>query len=337
MDDFLTLQDLKDSDIPSTVGICSSEDRFVTKLNSAVRRLMTRGDWTQTIVPVHMCVRKGCVTFPRFVKDVRKMNICGQPIQMSNLYCDYLPRDNWPCWYNFQLVNTWSTYRQTCQNWGMCGASQAGRYSTYADPQGDRYIRAYPQFPEDVGKTVTIFGKDTNGQPLVHKDSDGNYLPGHVITIAAPYGSSSIEIQTPIDRVIKDTTAGQIFLYAYNATDDELEDLAVYAPDETRPSYARYRIPGCKDSAGVMAMVKLKFVPVVNATDLVLIPSLDAIRYMMQSANLDDATDPGGADTYEAKAIRELNLQLRDEMPENKTAVNIDPFNASGVGPQQCF
>jgi hypothetical protein len=340
MDEFITLKDLKDANLSNQIGRCSDSTAFLSSVNEAIRRLMTRGDWSQTVVPIHMCVRRGCVTWPRFVGQIRRLKICGRPIPMTNLYCSYLERDDWPCWYSFPSLHSWGAYRSESRNWGPCGATQLGRYSTYADPQGTRYIRAYPQFPADVGKTVTVFGKDENGQPLIHENADGTHSPGLIITIANPFGSSAIQIQTPIDRVIKDQTDGQVWLYAYNADLDELEDIAVYQPSEKNPSYARHNIPGCpntENNRGVMALVKLKHIDLVDDTDLVLVPSLAAIKFMLQSIVFEESNDAAMGAEYEAKAIRELNLQLRDEMPEQQTAVVIEPFNGTGIGTQQIF
>jgi len=340
MDEFITLRDLKDANLSNQIGRCSDSTAFLSSVNEAIRRLMTRGDWSQTVVPIHMCVRRGCVTWPRFVGQIRRLKICGRPIPMTNLYCSYLERDDWPCWYSFPSLHSWGAYRSESRNWGPCGATQLGRYSTYADPQGTRYIRAYPQFPADVGKTATVFGKDENGQPLIHENADGTHSPGLIITIADPFGSSAIQIQTPIDRVIKDQTDGQVWLYAYNADLDELEDLAVYQPSEKNPSYARHNIPGCpntENNRGVMALVKLKHIDLVDDTDLVLVPSLAAIKFMLQSIVFEESNDAAMGAEYEAKAIRELNLQLRDEMPEQQTSVVIEPFNGTGIGTQQIF
>lgn len=342
MDEFFTLADAKAADIGNSVGYCSSSAEFLRDLNWSQKRLMLRGDFSRTVVPIHMCVRSGCVTWPRFVGQVRRMNICGKPMPMRNIYSEYLDRSIWPAWFNFPSSSQWPYYWQHSANWPTCGVAQTGYYSTYADPQGTRYIRAYPQWPGDIGKTVTVFGKDDNGQPLVHENSDGTHSPGVIITLANPFGSTSIQIQTPIDRVIKDATDGQVWLYAYNADLDELEDLAVYQPTEKNPTYARHRVPGWRSTsdscnAGVMAMAKLKHIDLVNDTDLVLIPSLSALEMMMQARFFEQANDTQHANEYEARAIRELNLQLRDDMPENQTAVSVEPFNSTWIGPQQCF
>lgn len=356
---FYTLKDLKaaDSPIGRISGLCASTDsRFPSYVDEAVRKLMKRGDWANTVIPIQVCIRRGCVTWPRYVGSVRKINLCGTPVPVTNVWSRFLERDLWPQWYDFPGLIPWGQlgdiYGLRTHGFGDSlrysynGATKTGFYSTYNDPYDSTYIRAYPQYQQDLGKTVTIFGKDENGQPLMHKvtASDGTvtYEPGHIITLAAPYGSSSVKIQPPIDRVIKDLTQGQVWLYAETPADSEtLTDLAVYEPGETNPAYERQSIPGYQAKDGstdsVLALVKLKPIPVRYDTDLITVPDLDALKVMIQSALFDEADDPDKADRYEAKAIRELNLMLRDQYPEDQTPVANEPFNATGIGHQQVF
>lgn len=362
---FLTLGDLKQpsSPINRISGLCSASDsRFPSYVDEAVRKLMKRGDWASTVVPIQVCIRRGCVTWPRYVGSIRKMNLCGVPVPVTNIWSNYLDRDVYPRWYDFPGLIGWNQLASSYGFYGgrdglrysWSGVNKTGHYSTYSDPLVTSFIRAYPQYPQDVGKTLTIFGKDENGQPLQHKvtASDGTvtYEPGTIITIGSSgasqkWGSTDVMVQPPIERVIKDVTQGQVYLYAYDPNQpvgSDLFDLAVYAPTETNPCYERTSIPGRTSTDGsttdsVMALVKLKHIPVVHDTDLVTIPDVDALKVMIQSALFDEADDADKADRYEAKAIRELNLMLRDTYPEDQTPITNEPFNAIGVGPQQMF
>jgi hypothetical protein len=359
---FLTLGDLKKAGSPLSrvSGLCSSTDsRFPSYVNEAVRKLMKRGDWANTVVPIQVCIRRGCVTWPRYVGSVRRINLCGTPVPVTNIWSRYLERDIWPRWYDFPGLIPWGELGQHSglynRGWGSSlrytdsGITKTGHYSTYSDPLGTHFVRAYPQYPQDAGKTVTIFGKDENGQPLQTKvtASDGTvtYKPGHIITMQGSptgYGSSSVLIQPPIERVIKDETQGQVYLYSYDPDNDLLFDLAVYEPSETNPCYERTAIPGRAKDDGtttdtIMALVKLKHVDVVHDTDLITVPDVDALKVMIQSALFDEADDPDRADQYEAKAIRELNLMLRDTYPEDQTDAAVEPFNSTGIGHQKTF
>jgi hypothetical protein len=353
---FLTLADVKASSIRRIANACPTSTTFLELVNEATERLMTRGDWATTVVPIHTCIKNGCVTFPRYVGQVRKMNLCGTPIPVSNIWSPYLDRSNYSSWYNFPNIGTWgdlSSYYSVggSLRYHPIGANNTGYYSVYSDPWGDRYIRAYSQFPQDFGKTLTIFGTDESGQPLTTKNTaaDGTvtYAPGAKITLAAPFGSTSVKVRAPIERVIKDVTQGRVWLYGYNdATANDLEDLAVYEPSETNPTYVRMQIPGkrfgnsCSGSnceASVMAIVKLQFIPAANDEDLILIPNKAALKTMVQAIIFEESNDSEQAKEFESRAIRELNLQLRDVIPEDQTAIEIDGFNQTGVGVQRMY
>jgi len=358
---FLTLGDVKNSPIKRITGTCPTSATFTSLVNEATERLMTRGDWATTIVPIHVCMKYGCVTFPRYVGQVRKMNICGTPVPVTSSWSPFL--ENSSGWYDWPNVNTWGDLSSSYSmkggslRYSTLGANNTGHSSVYSDPWGDRYIRAYCQYPQDYGKTLTIFAEDSNGQPAMTKNTadDGTvtYTPGAKITLGsitqlgvARYGSTAIKLRAPIHRVLKDETEGRVWLYGYNDENEDLEDMAVYEPKETNPTYVRMSIPGSTSgrncsgsdcSTSVMAMVKLQFIEAVNDEDLILIPNKAALKTMIQAIIFEEANDSAQADTFETRAIRELNLQLRDVMPEAQTAVSIEAFNATGIPEQRCF
>jgi len=196
-----------------------------------------------------------------------------------------------------------------------------------------RLIRAYADAAADIGKTMTIFGLDDNLQPLKTQNINGTWSPGVVVTFSAPFGSTSVFVSR-IDRILKDETTGPIRVYAYNATSDVLEDIAVYEPSETNPDYVRYHlnVPKCDEtdcgaSKPITALVKLKYIPAKLDSDLVLIQNLDALKDMMQAIKFKEANDIKSAREYEASAIRELNLELADENPIDQVTVSVEPFN----------
>jgi hypothetical protein len=89
-------------------------------------------------------------------------------------------------------------------------------------------------------------------------------------------------------------------------------------------------------SRPLIALVKLRFVPVVLDTDLVLIDNLDALKNMIQSIKYAEAGDDRMADKYEARAIRELNMGLRDG-GDDLIPVSIEPFSGIPAGRQKMW
>lgn len=310
----LTFRDCKDSDdLRDISGVCPDSSEFASLINSCVRNLMRRGDFEGTLVPLHVCVRNGCLVFPRYVGHVRKLNLCSRELPVENIWYDFINRKDWNC----------GLWRSHCH--GESGLMANGQSPAYSDVYGDgRLIRAYIQAPEDVGKTIRIFGVDNGNQPLRTHNSNGTWSDGWSITLADPYGTTADYVRR-IDRVVKDVTQGQVLLYAYNVAGAVLEDLARYDPGETSPSYVRYKLQtghcgsgGCLRS--VVALVKLQFIPVKFDTDLVLIGNIDALADMMQSAKLKKAGDLEQATKFRVSAVRELNAELEDASPDDQFA-----------------
>lgn len=327
----LTFGELKASTAADIAGVCADSAQFAARVNEITRRLLRRGDWSGTIVPIHTCVRAGCVVWPRYVGSVRKINVCNRPVAIKNVWYDFLEYRDRPSW----------------GAWCGCAARMIGQEqaAAFSDIYGDgRYVRAYCTARNDIGKTIQLFGEDNHGQPLRTRGSDGNYTEGITITFAAPFASTSIYVRR-IDRVIKDVTTGDVRLYAYNPATDILEDLALYGPTETVPSYVKYKLHApswpstttagqgtCCPTLSVLALVKLKFIPAQVDSDLVLIDNIDALKLMLQSVRYEENGDRASARGLESDAIRELNLQLRDDNPENQTPIVIDAFSGSGAG-----
>lgn len=320
----LTFGELKTSDVVDIASCAPDSDKFASLVNSSVRRLMRRGDWDGTVAPIHVCVKSGCLVFPRYVDHVRKLNLCSRSLPVENLWYNFINRRDWRC----------GSWRGNLL--GESGLMASGQSPAYSDVYGDgRQIRAYPRTPEDIGKSIRIFGVDNGNQPLVTHNQDGTWSDGIAIALADPYGTatsngSSVLVRR-IDRVLKDVTQGQVLFYAYNVADATLEDLARYDPGEISPSYTRYQLQTGSCSSGsclksVVALVKLKFIPVKFNSDLVLLDNIDAIKEMVQSVKLREAGELDDALKFELAAVRELNRDLEDASPDDQFACSNEVF-----------
>ena len=65
-------------------------------------------------------------------------------------------------------------------------------------------------------------------------------------------------------------------------------------------------------------MVKLKFIPVKNPYDLVLIPNIDALKFAFQALLAQDKGDPQKYAMYLGMAIQDLNRELEDRSPDDQ-------------------
>ena len=88
---FTTLAEAKASTLKNIVGVAVTTPKFLEFLNEATRRLLRRGDWSGTVLPVCLYVTRGTVTWPRYVGQVRKINVCHRALPMRNLWYQFLP------------------------------------------------------------------------------------------------------------------------------------------------------------------------------------------------------------------------------------------------------
>lgn len=326
----LTLGDCKTSrEINAVVGKCSTSQEFVDIVNEACRLLLRRGDWSGTVIPIHVCAKRGCVTWPRYVQTVRELNVCRVPVPIFNK------------WYEF-MVGGWRFCSSTFGGL-VCSMTEQTTAPTHTDIFGDgRYVRFYATVLADLGKTIQIFGVDNNGQTLRTKNADGTWSEGITLTLAKPFVSTATFVRR-IDRVIKQKTNANVYGYAYDPVADVLEDIAVYEPSETKPSYIRYKLQfpllasnpstgsatNCAAEHGVVALVKLKFIPVEVDTDVVLIQNIDALKRLIQSIRFGEQGKYTIARNFETDAVRELNLELRNDNPVEQTPVRLQPFGTA--------
>lgn len=326
----LTLADIQTPQFNQAAGFCPTESNFLELLNDTVQELMRRGDWDGTIVPVRVCVKRGCVTWPRYVSQVRKLNTCAASAPVQNVWYAFMEHghERGPsAWYN-----TWP-WRGSCID--TTQMLNQGRAPTYNDVYGtDCYLRVYPMAPEDAGKTVTVFGLDGDGNPLMTRDeTTGEWSEGIVITIPTidpdtAYGSSAVTVSR-IDRIVKEVTQNGLRLYAYDSVNDWLFDLATYEPSETNPSYLRYYLSGCntpwnyaacraccESQQSVVALVKLKQLPIKVSTDLILIDNRRTLLNGIRAMKSEEAGNIPQANGQWAVAIEGLNRQLEDSAPD---------------------
>lgn len=355
---YATLAELRETSLRVVAGSCPSSDAFTQLLNEGVQRLMRRGDWYGTVVPIQVCSLGGCVVWPRYVAQVRKLNLCGMPVQQRNTWYSFLQFDNpqGGCGYGpngFGMGGNWWG-GSPWGSWVGAPAYQTGGVETpvFQDIMGDgRYLRFYPIAQADIGKTVTVFGTDNNGNVLRHKLTDGTWEDGWVVTIANPYGSTADYVRH-VDRLIFEDHESTIRAYAYNVADDVLEEVGTYEGHDNNPTFTRYTLhtgmglgtnctsdtsTGCGCVKSVIALVKLRFIPARYDTDLVLINNISALKLIFQCIKYEEAGDRGSARAAEADAIRELNLDLTDAYPVEQTPIGNGVFGNSGIGFQKCF
>lgn len=333
----LTFGQAKQSNICTIAGVTAESDAFKGYINEAMERLMSRGDFDGLVAIGCFCIKRGCVVFPRYVDSIREAFICGAGVlDIKNQWYEFI-HQNWPNWWG-----QWGGWNGTYWNYQACVSNMLGqgRVPTHNTILGTgRKIRAYPQVNQDFGKTLTIFGTDNAGQPLMHRNAAGDWEPGIVLTLQAPYAESEGYV-SHIDRVLKDVTQKPVALFAYNTTDLVLEDLAVYDPSEENPNFIKYQlnIPPCKDEDGnersrtMTALVKFRYIPVEFDSDLIPL-TMPAMKLMFQAIRAEEANDFNTSETLIAKAVRELNHVVENRNPGSQISVNSNSVGVTQTSP----
>lgn len=322
------LIDAKQSTLKQIAAVCPNSTAFVDLVNEAQRRLLKRGNWFGTEILAQFCIHGGCITWPRHVGTVLGVKMGCEEVELRNH------------WYSIIGPSGWSTYNGFGAGFNLAGFNDCGSEMTevgvspcYNEISGTtgKLIRYYPTKQNDVGKTITLYGKQYGGQPLQRQDTNGDWIPGIVITAAMPFGTNSTLV-THIDSVVRDASQAPIGLYEYDSTTNLVRDLAWYEPSETNPRYRQSRIngfrPGCKDSNGrcitrLNALIKLEHIPLVNDYDFLIIDDFDALKLAIQAIKLEEANNDELANAKWIEAVHELNLEDRNKLPNQQTPVKV--------------
>ena len=79
------------------------------------------------------------------------------------------------------------------------------------------------------------------------------------------------------------------------------------------------------------ALVKVEFVPVQNDVDFLMIDNFDALKFMIQAINAEEANDEQTALVKITKAIQELNFELRNKNLDGQTSVFVNAVSGRGI------
>jgi len=291
--------------------------------NDAVRQLLLRGNWWSTVQPVTGCVRDRVVTWPRGVSTILAMDVCDRSTVMVNR------------WYQFMQPDAW--HRKAASEYARNG--WYGRMHTESRNTACVFnpiksegfvIRTFITQPTDAGKTITYFGIDVNGQPIITARADGTIQEGVEVTLTKPYVDTPMAIRH-VTRVKKQETDGDVIAYQYSVAGNFMLDLGRYQATELNPEYITTVVSGGSHQnagclANVNALVSMAFVPFKFDDDLVQIDSEDAIRDMFLAVRKKEQGDISASLAYETSALRELNYQMRHRFPDEQFVVNFRPF-----------
>lgn len=213
-----------------------------------------------------------------------------------------------------------SGYKTDMVDWGDHKPTMCEIEAEYAPMS----VHAFCSNAADAGKTIFVDGYNENGWRPVNANGEYGELVTLVagldgVTVTADYGDrkpSTFKFKQ-ITNVVKPVTKGYVTLMYEYPTEHYWWNLAVYEPKETNPSYHRYKLTLPRDETGVCVtcLVKLRHVPLLQDTDVLIIQNLEALRYQVM-CNEHELVSPGQADFYRNKAAGILRRDVAKKTPD---------------------
>lgn len=127
---------------------------------------------------------------------------------------------------------------------------------------------------------------------------------------------------------------GTAYVRLYSVADGAYQFLGEIHPLQTRPQFRRYRLNKAPttETTDVLALVKLRFVPLVEATDLIPIDSLQALKLMVIAIREENGNNMQNALNYEANAKRVLTARDQSATLSTGTPVILDNCHRTSLG-----
>jgi len=296
-------------------GYCSDSDRVVECINSAVERLMIQAPADASVIRMRFCVTNGCVTLPREVEYLLKVNVCSTNVPIQNR------------WFEFLAGGPGSLDFDNSCSIGL--ADMGDGFRTHTDIITPRQVLVTCDVPEDTEARILIRGADENGkevQTLTYNEDETEVLTrvtGEYVELDSVNPRYTSHKFSSITSIIKPITNGYVYLSAYDPDDStHTFSIATYHPYEELPSYRRYFVTGGNTNySTIVALAKLRFVPAIHDSDPLLVQNLPAIQYMMQAQNYFNAGDMSAGNDFELKAVGYYVKQIENQ---NMTTTHID-------------
>ena len=342
----LRLYDCRISRLASVIGKCQTDiPEIANYVNTAQQRLLYAAEaadesWYGTWAEVRLNVSRAApyITLPREIARLEAVTVCDKPIQVNNQFYEYL-----------QFGNGRMRQHRLNNSKKIRSVYTRNNAVLFTDlMNGPQLISVFASDNADVQgtKRMLVQGLDQNGNQVYTNDG-GNTILGEFVTFKMPFVTTQNQFTT-ITGIQKDVTAGPVQIFQMSPSTGQQILLSTMEPGEQTTDYRRYFFDclpcGCCPTPNgpitnnncpppqVDAIAKLELIPVVNDTDYLLIPNLEAIINECQAirfSEMDNASSKQQADYHHKAAIRLLNGQLGHYLGVNQTAVQLHVFGSA--------
>lgn len=290
-----------------------NSQKILAYINRAQEELLDMGRWVGTTVKYRVCTSGHFVTWPRELSTIEAMKINGSPTLLQNQ------------WYEFDEYGADNRhhYNRGDWAWGMKVAPfqgvavDQGNAISFADVCGSanpKKLKVYAYATEATTARILLQFYDAQGNYVRSNDPTEGWVDGEFVSINATTPQTTINPVTAWVGVQKPITNGVVRITELDTVTNLERLLAVYAPDETNPSYRRSRIldqacnPNCVSTVTVIG--KQTFIPALKPRDYLCISSMPALVNKVKACYLSDNNNAAGAAAYDQKSFSILDTQL---------------------------
>ena len=314
------------------------------KINDALERLTDAEDFEAMRKMIRISVCNRAFALPYNVEKVLWVDIDGTPARTFGLPYQFLssgPGD-------LDTRCGGSCYKDLVDkgdDWPV--QFDVPKQYEYTDPVNGEVSTIYPNgLPlvafctesADVGTTIRVRGFSHDAVEIgaginPGEDITAQLWPGGTEgTIVRAPGTTGFTVSTnefqDVSRIIKPQTQGYITLYAVDTDTNHFFYLAKYHPNQTIPQFRRYNITNhtLNVQSNVLALVKLRHVPLVHEDDILPIDSMQALKLMIMALREEDAQNVQGAMVFEEKAKLVMGKReaARTRTDGTPTILNVD-------------
>lgn len=303
-----------------TVRNCD-RSRLVSYTNQATEILLHKGPTHYTIGNFKFCVNQNCITWPRQIAVIEGFALCGVPLSIAG------------SWYEFLGNGPGAIGNGSCSNNGSPGNSpwcacntgvllERPEAVTFEDLSGSYRLQIQSTLNEVGSPRILLQGYDQNNQWIRTLDG-GVWVDGEYVTLST-IPALTTNYFSSLVSVIKDESVGTTLVYEYRSA-GVIRLLATYEWDECYPVYRRSYLPileqrdtdGNLITRSVYVRAKLRYYPVKNDNDWLLIGNMAAMKAMVQSIIKCERDFVDIGEAHIARAVSFLNDEERYYNPRS--------------------
>ncbi len=288
---------------------------FLQYLNQVCDRAVNSGMWVGSLLDVVFATASGHITLPTNMQSIVGVCIDKVPNVVFSEFHEYL--ETGPGFFDTE-VNGDETFRRGYGPLYDCGDK---RFCTVEDILVAGKLRLQLTSISDVGKVIRVEGKQVwtasppDTEPIF--DSIGNL--GENITLANPFTDSVQTYERVTGVILPSNLIAPVILYVVN---DGIERwLATYLPNETRPTYHRYKTGTI--TKPIRCLCRMRFIPLRAETDFVNPSNLGAIGLGLHALVMEKNGDFPKSGTMWEKMYQLLNDELKASLGKTTTCFNI--------------